>query len=130
MDGELFDELTRSISSAVTSRRRLLAGVALGSLLTATGASRVQATAFRCKDVGAPCRRGRSCCSGRCGGPNGSKTCSAHDPGICLTNQDTWRARRQRQPVWHHGRHHGYHALLVLHHHRWGFLLQWCLRLY
>ena len=89
MDGELFDELTRSISSAATSRRRLLAGVALGSLLTATGASRVQATHFRCKDLGAPCRRGRSCCSGRCGGPNGSKTCSAHDPGICLTSQDT-----------------------------------------
>src|SRR5215203_3141843 len=88
MDGELFDELTRSISSAATSRRRLLAGVALGSLLTATGASRVQATPFRCKDVGAPCRRGRSC-SGRCGGPNGSTTCSAHDPGIFLTHQDT-----------------------------------------
>jgi len=57
MDGELFDELTRSISSAATSRRRLLAGVALGSLLTATGASRVQATPFRCKDVGTPARR-------------------------------------------------------------------------
>ena len=40
------------------------------------------------------------------------------------------RARRQRQPVWHHRRHHGYHALHVLHHHGWSVLLQWWLRLY
>jgi hypothetical protein len=84
MEGELFDGLTRAFSRAATSRRGLLAGAALGSLVTAFGAPRVEATHFGCKDVGERCRKGRNCCSGRCK----NKHCVGHNAGTCTAAQN------------------------------------------
>jgi hypothetical protein len=87
MEGERFDMLARSLSRAATSRRRVLAGVALGGLLTTIGAPRVQATHFGCLDVGDHCKRARQCCSGRCK----NHTCQAHNVGTCTATQNFCR---------------------------------------
>jgi hypothetical protein len=90
MDATRFDAMTKSWTLA--PRRRVLGGlvgVSLATGLRLAGVREAEANRFGCRDVGAPCQRGRNCCSGRCRGPKGSKTCSAHHAGICLTSQDT-----------------------------------------
>ena len=90
MDATRFDTMTKTW--ALAPRRRVLGGLVGASLATGlrlTGVREAEANRFGCRDVGAPCRRGGNCCSGRCRGPKGSKTCSAHHAGICLTSQDT-----------------------------------------
>ena len=83
MEGERFDMLTPSLSRGATSRRRLLAGAALGGLLPTLGAPLVQATHVGCKDIGEWCRNGRGCCSGRCR----NKRCTAHNVETCTAIQ-------------------------------------------
>jgi hypothetical protein len=90
MDDSRFDTLVRSLSRE-SSRRgtlRLIAGGALGGLLTVFGASRAKANHFGCHHVGKPCTRSGQCCSGRCRGRKDHKTCRAHDIGICTTSLD------------------------------------------
>jgi hypothetical protein len=87
MEPERFDALTRSLRSAASSRRRLLAGASLGALLTALAARRVPATHFDCRHVGVRCKRNDQCCSGRCRGKVGRKTCRAHHEGTCTAAQ-------------------------------------------
>jgi hypothetical protein len=89
MDANQFDGLAKIIASP--SRRRLLRGVMAAGL---TGLGLLQggeagAMHFDCLHVGKPCRRAGKCCSGRCRGPQGKKTCRAHHTGICKTSQDT-----------------------------------------
>ena len=91
MDADRFDTLTRSLVGAATSRRRLLAGVAgsaLAALAAALGAAGVGATHYGCRHVGKPCGKDRQCCSGRCRGRGGDKTCRAHDAGNCTVAKD------------------------------------------
>ena len=90
MDALRFDTLTRALTRD-SSRRvalQLLTGAALGGLLTAVGLLPAEATHFDCRHVRKSCTRSRQCCSGRCRGPKGKKTCRAHGTGICTTSQD------------------------------------------
>ena len=91
MDDRRFDDLTRSVTRELSRRNflRLLTGGAVGGLLTVFGAPRAEATHFNCTDVGKACTRSRQCCSGSCRGPQGKKTCRAHDKGICKVSQDS-----------------------------------------
>ena len=91
MDDRRFDALSRAVTRDWSRRGtlRLLAGGVLGGLLTGRSAPRAEATHFNCLHVGRPCRRSGQCCSGRCRGPQGKKTCRAHDTGICKANQDS-----------------------------------------
>ena len=91
MDADRFDTLTRSVTGAATSRRRLLtaaAGSALATLAAALGVADAGAFHFGCRHVGKPCTRSGQCCSGRCRGPKGKKTCRAHDVGTCTAEKD------------------------------------------
>jgi hypothetical protein len=90
MDERRFDAFTRSISRD-SSRRgtlRLLASGALAGLVTDFGSPHAEANHFGCHHVGKSCTRSGQCCSGRCRGPKGHKTCRAHGAGICMTSQD------------------------------------------
>ena len=90
MDPERLDELTRTLGGT-TSRRgglRLLAGGALGAALGLLGRGEAGAFHFGCRHVGKPCTRSGQCCSGRCRGPKGKKTCRAHDVGACTAEKD------------------------------------------
>jgi hypothetical protein len=90
LDATRFDAMTKAWTLA--PRRRVLGGlvgVSVATGLRRLGVRDAEANHFDCRHVGEPCRRGRNCCSGRCRGPKGSKTCSAHHMGICLTSQDT-----------------------------------------
>jgi hypothetical protein len=90
MDGTRFDTLTRSLTQD-SSRRgvlRLLTGGALGGLLAGLGAAPAEASHFGCRHFGEPCTRSRQCCSSRCSGPKGGKTCAAHHTGGCAEAHD------------------------------------------
>ncbi len=63
MDDVAFDRLAQSLAQS-GSRRRLLAGLAAGTLGLA-GLGRADAAA--CRPVGSVCREGAGCCSGNCG---------------------------------------------------------------
>ena len=71
MDGQRFDELTRSLA-AVASRRRLLTTITSGALATlgtllANDSGRAE---HGCRHAGRACRRDGQCCSGDCLGNN------------------------------------------------------------
>jgi hypothetical protein len=90
MDAVGFDALTRALTSSASSRRRLLtrlAGSALGALAMALGVTVADATHFGCYHVGKRCTRSRQCCSSRCRGPRGRKTCRAHHMGTCTAEK-------------------------------------------
>jgi hypothetical protein len=60
MDPDRFDALTRALSTAASSRRRLLTGVTGGSLGTLLGLRALEdvgASHFNCGHVGKPCTR-------------------------------------------------------------------------
>jgi|SRR5918998_4567956 hypothetical protein len=91
MDASRFDALTRSLSGTASSRRQLLRGVAssaLGAVATTLGVTKTGAALVTCVPVGKPCRRRGQCCSGRCRGPQGEKTCRAHNVGTCTATQN------------------------------------------
>jgi hypothetical protein len=84
MDGKLFDELTLSLGAEKTRRGalRLLAGGALGAVLTRLG---LEEAAARCVRLGGRCERSRECCAGGCQGRRcrcgtGTKACN----GRCI----------------------------------------------
>ena len=82
MDPTRFDALTRALTGAAPTRRRLLAGLAggaLGALATALGFTEAGATHYECRHVGKPCTKAGQCCSGLCK----RKTCRAHGAGTC-----------------------------------------------
>jgi len=86
MDDDRFDALTRSLSGTGSSRRRLLTGAAgstFAALAAALDVSDAGATHFVCQHVNKPCTRDGQCCSSRCRGLVGSKTCRAHDARSC-----------------------------------------------
>jgi hypothetical protein len=87
MDVDRFDHLARALHWRQSRRSalRLLAPAALGALATSLGLSEVRANHFECRHVGARCKRAGQCCSSRCLGPTGGKTCRGHDAGICTT---------------------------------------------
>jgi hypothetical protein len=102
LDADRFDALTRSLSALASSRRRLLTGVAgsaVGMVAAALGVPQVEAGHFGCHHVGRGCRRDDECCSSRCKGPKGQKTCRAHgvkgcvrgpvDPNTCESQSGT-----------------------------------------
>ncbi len=79
MDDQHFDSLARSLASGRSRRTavRLLAGGALGALLTALGLEEAGAACVR---VGRRCETGRQCCTkrcvrGRCACPRGTTRC-------------------------------------------------------
>jgi hypothetical protein len=87
MDVDRFDNFARALHR-LRSRRaalRLLSLGALGALATGVGVREVRANHFECRHVGARCKRPGQCCSSRCLGPTGGKTCRGHDAGICTT---------------------------------------------
>jgi hypothetical protein len=89
MNAQHFDAITKSWGSL--SRRRLLRGVAgsaLGTLAAVIGTAEVRATLVSCVPVGKRCKRSGQCCSGRCRGPKGKKTCRAHNVGTCTATQN------------------------------------------
>lgn len=97
MDGGRFDAMTRTLAGRISSRRRVLGGLASGALGLALtrrgrgGDGRVAAKEKEpdgCVSVDRPCRRDRQCCSGICKGPRGKETCRAHGVGTCKPGQD------------------------------------------
>ena len=86
MDDTRFDALTKTLVTGAVTRRRaltLVAGTALGGLMARLGLGADAAEAAACRRVGERCRRPANCCSGVCRGPEGKKTCRAHDVGTC-----------------------------------------------
>jgi hypothetical protein len=94
MDGSRFDALTKTLGTAHSRRTltRLLGGLSLGGVLSALGVPAAQATHFGCRHVGKPCTSNDQCCSSRCPGPEGSKTCRAHHTGGCTKADDACRS--------------------------------------
>jgi hypothetical protein len=91
MNASRFDTLARSLTDVPSSRRELLwgvAGIAFGTLAVATGTTEAGAALVSCVPVGKRCKRSGQCCSGRCRGPKGKKTCRAHDVGTCTATQN------------------------------------------
>ena len=87
MDPKHFDALTQSLSSAASSRRRLLtglAGSAVAALATALGFAEAEATHFTCLHVEKRCKKASQCCSSRC--KHGR--CRAHHVGQCTAEKD------------------------------------------
>jgi hypothetical protein len=94
MDGHRFDRLTRALTR--TASRRSLVAMAL---VTAPGwltplesgakttgkdkPKRPKPNQYGCLAVGARCKRASQCCSSRCNGKPGKKTCRAHGTGTC-----------------------------------------------
>lgn len=80
MDGKRFDDL--AVRFGTSSRRgalRLLAGGALGAVLTALGLGLApDEVAAACGDTGAKCKKGADCCATRCKKKRGQKV------GKCL----------------------------------------------
>ena len=69
MDPVRFDTLTRTLTGAASSRRRLVMGMTgstLAILAAALGVTDGGANHFGCLHVGHQCARNRQCCSGRC----------------------------------------------------------------
>lgn len=73
MDGQHFDDLTRSLV-AVGSRRRLLARLAAAPLAALATLLAADSASAACRAYGKPCEKGRQCCS---------KTCSRRGKCIC-----------------------------------------------
>jgi hypothetical protein len=93
VDDDGFDDLSRRLSTA-PSRRAVLKGLgggALAALLAALGVEGAGATHFGCRHVGKRCARHGQCCSGRCQGIPGRKTCRAHHTGTCTLAQNICR---------------------------------------
>lgn len=90
MDADRFDRFASNVGRATTRRGalRLLAGGALGAVLSVLGLAGVGANHTGCRHVGKPCARKAQCCSGVCKGPTGAKTCRAHHVGTCQAGQD------------------------------------------
>lgn len=91
MGADRFDTLARSLTSHGATRRHLvntLAGGVLAGLAVALGLADAGAAHFGCLHVGKSCTRAGQCCSGRCRGPQGKKTCRAHHTGGCTRAQD------------------------------------------
>ena len=91
MDPTRFDALTRALTGPAPSRRRLLTGVAggaLGTVAALLGFADADAHHFGCVHVGKRCKRSGQCCSSRCRGPRGEKTCRAHDVDTCTAAKD------------------------------------------
>jgi hypothetical protein len=87
MDTDRFDALTRSLSAAGSSRRRLLIGVAgsaLSALAVTLGFAEAEATHFTCLHVGHRCKDKSQCCSSRCK----RGRCRAHNVGRCTAAKD------------------------------------------
>ncbi len=94
MDADRFDALTRALTGAEFSRRRLLMGVAgstLAAVAVALGVAEADAIHYGCRHVGKPCRRNDQCCSSLCRGPQGRKTCRTHNVGTCTVAKDFCR---------------------------------------
>ena len=90
MDTTRFDKITQTFVLKARSRRslvKLAAGAALAAALGRIG--REESVAAACRKVGDECRRAGQCCSGVCKGPDGKKTCRAHNVGTCTPDQDT-----------------------------------------
>ena len=87
MDADRFDHLARALHWRQSRRAalRLLSPGALGALATGVGLGEARGNHFECRHVGARCKRPGQCCSSRCLGPTGGKTCSGHDAGTCTT---------------------------------------------
>jgi hypothetical protein len=93
VDNHRFDYLARWAATAIGSRRAALA--ALGSALTTPVASMTLLTgtagAATCRRIGAGCQRDAQCCSDRCRGRRGHRTCRAHDVGTCRQGENFCR---------------------------------------
>jgi hypothetical protein len=83
MDVDRFDHLARALHWRQSRRAalRLLSPGAIGALATGVGLRAVRATHFKCRHVGARCKRPGQCCSGICR----NKLCQGHGAGICTT---------------------------------------------
>ena len=78
MDGQRSDDLTRSLAAGTTRRHalKLLAGGAVGAVAGLFRLGGAGATHTACgRHHFASCRRDDQCCSGRCAGAEGEKTC-------------------------------------------------------
>jgi hypothetical protein len=87
MDANRFDALTRALTGAASSRRRLLIGVGgggLGALATMFGLGETGASHSGCRHVGVHCNRNGQCCSSRCR----NNRCRAHSVGGCTAEKD------------------------------------------
>ncbi len=87
MDADRFDRLVRA-SGAVPRRpaMRAAAAAALAGLFARLG---TQDAAAGCRRAGHDCRRSTQCCSGRCRGKRGEKTCrTAFSQGTCSIRRD------------------------------------------
>jgi hypothetical protein len=94
MDADRFDAVTRSLVDGGTSRRwvlKWLAGSTLAALAAALGLGNAGATHTGCYHVGKHCTRNGHCCSGRCRGRKGAKTCRAHGVGTCTREKEYCR---------------------------------------
>lgn len=85
--------MTRSLATVARSRRaalKLLAAALGGGALTRFELAEV--AAGTCRQVGDGCRRRRQCCSGRCRGMKGKKTCRGHHAGTCKRGDNVCKA--------------------------------------
>lgn len=106
MDDHRFDHLARLLGRA-TTRRRLLAGLAISPLAGPVAARLIadvtarkkrkkkgknakqgKPNEFGCLDVGAACKNADQCCSGVCQGKKGKRKCLSHNAGICQPERD------------------------------------------
>ena len=74
MDPTRFDALARRLAPT-TSRRDALRLLTVGALGLLAGLPGRGAAAAACLKDGKECKRGGQCCSGRCAGKRGKKTC-------------------------------------------------------
>lgn len=84
MDHARFDALARA-AGIVSSRRAALLAIASTALAPLRGAGAAPEAAA-CLNEGRPCKRNTQCCSSRCQGKPGKKTCRPGDPSTCLRN--------------------------------------------
>ncbi len=86
METQQFDAWTRSL----LARRPVLRILSLGAVATVLsgGVKQAAGAAATCVAVKKRCRRASQCCSGVCRGPNGRKTCRAHDVDTCRLAHD------------------------------------------
>lgn len=93
MDKNHFDDVARTIAVSRTSRRKLIRMLASGA--GAAVLTRVRfgaaAQAAGCRTLDERCKDDRQCCSGRCRGPQGAKTCHAHHVGARTAGQSFCR---------------------------------------
>lgn len=86
MDEARFDRLTKLLAVA-PNRRRLLAALAGGGLVSAFGSVAWAQPDPTCRSAGTRCRRDADCCSARCRTTDGRRSCGcsriarANEPG-------------------------------------------------